>query len=126
MKFKGVGLGPNLDNVVVAVLTEQNCRSVDLTDELAGKLIICLGRVDPELTHKAMFLGIAGLVFGGIHYTDWKKLAASESSPTLLMLGRFGDEKPDQSITSQLLAMNKKTATLRKETNNSYELEINS
>ena len=99
-------------------------RSVDLTTEYSGKILICQGAPDREFIHKAIFLGIAGLVVPGLHYRDLKSVDPVEL--TIVMLGRFGNQQFETRDWTQLSSLNGKKIGISRLDDQHFDVSFNS
>lgn len=111
MKFEGTGIGNEVKGQAI-ILPIEEVRSVDLSSQFQGNILVCQVQPDREFIHKAIFLGIAGLVVPGLHYRDLKSVNPNEL--TIVMLKRFGDSGFEEKEWTNLQALNNKKICINK------------
>lgn len=119
MKIEGIGIGHGAKGKAM-ILHSSMVRSVELNSHHNGLILICQDLPDREFIHKAIFLGVAGLVVPGLHYRDLKSI--NENELTVVMLARFGVEKIDEKKWERLKTLENREIFLNKIGDQNYEV----
>lgn len=121
MKLKiPIGTGKNLEGEAVVLVDQQCQETAHLDSSLEGKIAVCLAPVGREFLHKALFLGLAGVVAPSVHYKDWISINPDDGMPVFVMK-KFGIVELSDKEKGGLAGFDGKKIRISKE-DNYYEL----
>lgn len=84
-----------------AVILKNGVRSVDLTFDLDGTIVVFLDSPAREIVEKARFVGVLGVVVPEIHYRDFSYFQ-NFSDFAMMVVQKFGNESISSEIKEKL------------------------
>ncbi len=91
------------------------------SNDLAGKIVVCLSNVGREFLEKAGLVGVVAVVVPSIHFRDFEYFKNLNDFPLLVLL-KFGKLELEENLVEKLQKLDGKKAVLDGE---AHLLQIN-